>query len=357
MTKEARSWLLREALFCGLLIYAFSPGYAFSQAPFYQGKTLTIVRGGPPGDTGDMRVRAVIPTLQKYIPGNPTIVVEYMPGGGGRKAANHLYGAAQPDGLTIANIGAGFVSSAILGLPGVQYDVDRVIYLGSGNSRTSYVLLTRREVGLDTIKKFRSASGIRIGAQSVGHDVYINGRLFAWLLGLKEAKFVTGYSGVEVDQGLLRGEVDARANITDTIPLRNPDWIEKGLVHFHAVLEIPRGFRLRHRAFEHLPELESFAGTDLEKKVLHMFRSFRLVGSPFILPPETPKERVAVLQEAFRKTFKDPEFMKTWKKLTGADAYPLMPEEQERTIREIPREHEVIALFNKIAGGGPLPSR
>jgi len=88
-----------------------------------------------------------------------------------------------------------------------------------------------------------------------------------------------------------------------------------------------------------------------------MFRSFRLVGSPFILPPETPKERVAVLQEAFRETFKDPEFMKTWKKLTGADAYPLMPEEQERTIKEIPREREVIDLFNKIAGAGPLPSR
>src|SRR3990172_2054564 len=119
MTKEARLWLLREALFCGLLIYAFSPGYAFSQAPFYQGKTLTIVRGGPPGDTGDMRVRAVIPTLQKYIPGNPTIVSEYMDGGGGRKAANHMYRAARPDGLTIGNIGAGFVSSAILGLPGV----------------------------------------------------------------------------------------------------------------------------------------------------------------------------------------------------------------------------------------------
>src|SRR3990172_11062575 len=97
----------------------FAPVDLFSQAPFYQGKTITIIQGRSPSGTGDMRVRAVIPLLQKYIPGKPTIVSEYMDGGGGRKAANHMYRQAPPDGLTIGNIGAGFVSSAILGLPGV----------------------------------------------------------------------------------------------------------------------------------------------------------------------------------------------------------------------------------------------
>jgi tripartite-type tricarboxylate transporter receptor subunit TctC len=63
---------------------------AFAQSPFYEGKTITIVQGREPGDAGDMRVKAVLPFMQKYIPGNPTIVSEYMPGGGGRKAANHV---------------------------------------------------------------------------------------------------------------------------------------------------------------------------------------------------------------------------------------------------------------------------
>ncbi len=78
----------------------FLPGYALSQAPFYEGKTITIIQGRDPGGTGDLRARSLVPFLQKYIPGNPTIVMEYMPGGGGRKAANHLYRSARPDGLT-----------------------------------------------------------------------------------------------------------------------------------------------------------------------------------------------------------------------------------------------------------------
>ena len=76
-----------QAAFCALLLCATA---AYAQAPFYQGKTLTIVHGRDAGGSGDFRVRAVGPFLHKYIPGNPTIVHEYMDGGGGRKAANAL---------------------------------------------------------------------------------------------------------------------------------------------------------------------------------------------------------------------------------------------------------------------------
>jgi len=200
-----------------ILFVVCSSDSAFSQSPFYQGKTITIIQGRDPGGTGDMRVRAVMPYLRKYIPGNPTIVTEFMAGGGGRKAANHIYRGARPDGLTIGNVGAGLVSAAILGEVGVQYDLDKLIYVGSPNSATQYVFVTRREAGLNSLEKLRAKPGVRVGAQSVGHDIYIQGRLFAYILGLKEPKFVTGYSGPEVDLALMRGEVDARANIADTV--------------------------------------------------------------------------------------------------------------------------------------------
>jgi tripartite-type tricarboxylate transporter receptor subunit TctC len=93
-----------------------------AQAPYYQGKTITIIQGRDPGGTGDMRVRAMMPFLQKHIPGNPTVINEYMPGGGSRKAANHVYKSVRPDGLTIGNLGLGMVSSALLGEPGVTYE-------------------------------------------------------------------------------------------------------------------------------------------------------------------------------------------------------------------------------------------
>jgi tripartite-type tricarboxylate transporter receptor subunit TctC len=338
-----------------LLWFCLVPSLAFSQAPFYQDKTITIIQGREPGALGDNRVRALVPFLKKYIPGNPTIVSEFMPGGGGRKGTNHIFQVARPDGLTIGNVGSGLVANAILGEPGVQYDLDKLIYLGSPNSVTQYLFLSKKEVGLDDLEKLRSRTGIRVGGQTVGHDIYINGRLFAWILGLKEPKFVPGYSGTELDLAVMSGEVDARAQTAAWLLHRNPAWLEKRLVNLHAILEIPKG--TKHPRFADLPELESFAQSDNERQILALFRAFRLAGSPYILPPGTPKELVEILEAAITKSFKDPEFHKEFKKLTGDAPTPLMPETMEKYIREIPRSPEIIALFHKVAGAGPLPPR
>jgi len=76
-----------KAAMGALLLFA-AP--AFAQAPFYQGKTITVIATTSPGGTGDLRVKALMPSLRKHIPGNPTLIIEYMEGGGGRKGANHL---------------------------------------------------------------------------------------------------------------------------------------------------------------------------------------------------------------------------------------------------------------------------
>ena len=123
---------------------ALIPTAGFSQTPYYQGKTITIVRGGEPGGSGDMQASAH-PLLEKYISGNPTIVIENMPGAAGMKAVNHAYSTAKPDGLTITAVGSGLASGAILGLPGVRYDIDKLIYLGSTEHGDPYVFLSRKE--------------------------------------------------------------------------------------------------------------------------------------------------------------------------------------------------------------------
>jgi tripartite-type tricarboxylate transporter receptor subunit TctC len=326
-----------------------------AQTDFYKGKTITIIHGRDPGGVGDMRARAVMTFLQKHIPGNPTIANEFMPGAGGRKAANYLYKTARPDGLTIASIGPGFVSSAVLGLPGAEYDIDKFIYLGAPLGRRSYAFGTRSEASLDTPEKLRAASGVRVGGQSVGHTGYIAGRLFAWIMGLKDPRFVTGYSGPELEIALMRGEIDARANTADTVVDRTPEWIEKGLVHFHSMMEIPIGFRHDHPVYKPLPSLESLTRTDRHRRVLAMFRNFSMIGPPFVAPPGIPQERAEILKAAFHKTFRDPAFFKEYEKLTGEPASPLTPEEQAQAIRGIPRDPETIRLFNLIAGPAPLP--
>lgn len=347
--------LFKTPLILGTLWICLFPTLVFAQSPFYQDKTITIIQGREPGALGDNRVRALVPFLRKYIPGNPAIVSEFMPGGGGRKGTNHIFRVARPDGLTIGNVGSGLVANAVLGEPGVQYDLDKLIYLGSPNSVTQYVFLSKKELGFADLEKLRSHAGLRIGAQTVGHDIYIIGRLFGWILGLKEPRFVAGYSGTELDLALMSGEVDARAQTAAWLVHRNPDWLEKKLVNVHAILEIPKGEK--HPRFGDLPELESFAKSAKERQILELFRSFRLAGSPYILPPGTPRELVEILQQAITKSFKDPEFHKEFKKLTGDVPTPLMPETMDKYIREIPRSPEIIALFHKIAGAGPLPAR
>lgn len=351
-----RAKLILIGITAVIAIAVNSPLFAQS-TPYFQGKTILLVQGREPGGTGALRAQAAIPFLRKYLPGEPIIVTQFMPGGGGRKATNYIARNAKPDGLTLGNVGSGLVANAVLGSTGVEYDIDKLIYLGASNSTAQYVFGSVAKLGLDNLDKLRARPGVRVGAQTVGHDIYINGRLFSWLLGLKDPKFVTGYSGPELDLAMDRGELDARANIPDTVLQRNIDFVDKKLHNFHAIIQIPKDDRHPHPAFNKLPELESFAKSDRERKILTMFRTFRLVGSPYILPPGTPAEAVNHWREAMRKTFRDPLFIKEFKRLSADDATPLTPEAQDKAIKDIPRDAEVISLFNKIAGADPLPPR
>ena len=334
---------------------AMAPPSAFSQAPFYQGKTVRIVVAATPGGTADFRVRALVPFLRKYIPGNPTVVLEFMDGSGGRKAANYMYGNARPDGLTLGALSGGIVALSIMGETGVMYDVDKFIYLGSSEGASHQIIYTRKELGLDSIEKLRATSGIRIGAQSVGHAAYVSGRLFAYFIGMKDPKFIAGYTAPEVDAALLRGELDARSNNPTSVLRRNPEWLEKGVMNFHSILEAPKG--AKHPRFGHLPEIESFAKFEKEIRLLLLWRSLRVIGSPYVLPPGTLQERVKILKEAIAKAFQDREFHIEHEKLAGDSAELIMPDAMAKIIKETPRDAEVIDTLKKLSGAGPLPPR
>jgi tripartite-type tricarboxylate transporter receptor subunit TctC len=348
-------WAVLTALFTAAGFLFCSVGVAFPQAAFFAGKTITVIQGRDPGGTGDMRVRSMVPFLQKHIPGNPRILMEYMPGGGSRKAANHVFQSASADGLTIGNLSSGMVAAAVLGEKGVLYDLDKFFYLGSPFRSHIAVFVTRKEAGLSSIEKLRATPGIRVGGQSVGFSVYNEARIFAYVFGLKDPKFVTGYGGTELDVALERGEIDARSSAADSMVKRNREWLEKNLVDFHATIEVPKGEK--HPRFGSVPELETFARNDTERKVLTLQRAFRVTGQPFVLPPNTPKERVKILQEAFRQTYQDPEFHKEYQKFTADEPTPLLPENHEKAIKEIPRDREVIEIFKQLIGAGPLPPR
>jgi tripartite-type tricarboxylate transporter receptor subunit TctC len=344
----------RIALALFVLLLGTAP--VLAQTPFYQGKTITLIVGSGAGGMGDLRARAIASVLSKHIPGNPQIVFQYMPGAGGRKAANHLYSSARPDGLTLYRISSSIIPYAVLGESGVSYDIDKLIYLGTTEHKLYYLFNTRKELGLDSLEKLRAATGVRIGSAPVGHTGYILSRLTAYFLNMKEAKIIPGYENEDLDAAFARGEVDAQVASTGTVI--EHELFSKKLVNFHSSVEIPSGYKDPRFASLNLPPLESFAKTENEKKLLTMMRNFRGVGTILLLPPGTPKDRVDIMKEAVRKTHTDPAFIKEYRKLTGGDEpTPLMPDEQANMVKEIPRDVETIELFKKFSGTASLPSR
>jgi tripartite-type tricarboxylate transporter receptor subunit TctC len=324
-------------------------GSAVAQTPYYAGKTITILRGGGAGGSGEFQSRALMPYLKKYIPGNPNLVMEFMDGGAGRKAANYLY-TSKPDGLKIGSPG-NMLPGPILGLPGSNYDIDKFIYIGSTETGNPYVFYTSKAAGIDSMDKLRNARGVRIGAHSVGHSVYITARMFAMMLDFKEPRFVVGFNDPEMDIALNRGELDARTtgNI-DGLFREQPEQL-----HFHSTISNPKGkFDTR---LPGLADLDTFAKSDRERKVIDLFRAFQVPRWPHHVAPGTPPELVKILREAMARTFKDPGFNQEFKKLMGRDPTPLTGEEVEKAIKELPRDAEVIALYKRLADSGPVPPR
>lgn len=323
--------------------------WATAQTPYYAGKTITIIRGGGAGGSGEFQSRALMPYLSKYIPGNPTIVMEYMDGASGRRAANYFF-TAKPDGLKIASAGA-MIPGPILGLPGSNYDIDKFPYIGSTETGNPYVFYTRRSANLDSLEKLRQTPGVRIGAHSVGHSVYVTGRMFAYFLDFKDPRFIVGFNDPDMNVALNNGELDGRTS-------SNIDSVIRQLgerVQFHVAMSNPKG-RFEPRAPK-LPDLDEFLKNDKERKVVDLFRAFQVPRWPHHLSPGTPPELVKILREAMEKTFKDPGFRQDFRKLMGRDPTPLTGEEVEKVVRELPRDAEVIALYKRLADAGPLPPR
>jgi len=330
----------------GLLLAA---SQSAAQTPYYAGKTIAIVRGGGAGGSGEFQSRALIPYLKKYIPGNPNIVMEFMDGASGRKAANYFY-TAKPDGLKIASAG-NMISGPILGLSGSNYDIEKFPYIGSTETGNPYVFFSRKVGNFDTLDKVRNVRGFRVGAHSVGHSVYITGRMFAHLLDLKEPRFVVGFNDPEMDIALANGELDGRTS-------GNIDSVLKDLrdqVYIHATISNPKG-RFDSR-LPGLPDLDSFAKNDRERKVIDLFRAFQVPRWPHHLAPGTPAELVKILRDAMARTFKDPEFQQEFKKLMGREPSPLTGEEVQKVVKELPRDAETVALYKQYAEGGALPPR
>jgi tripartite-type tricarboxylate transporter receptor subunit TctC len=149
-----------------LLGFFFVTVSAAAQTPFYQGKTINVIVGTPPGNLYDLWARLIVEHMGKHIPGNPTFIVQNMPGAGHVVAVNHLYKVAKPDGLTIiGSVIPSLYLNQLIGRPEIQFEWSKFNWIGSP-ARGASQMYMRSDTPYKTIEEIRTAKE-RHGARFV----------------------------------------------------------------------------------------------------------------------------------------------------------------------------------------------
>ncbi len=279
---------------------------------FYKGKTILFIVGTPPGGGYDTYTRAVARHIGKYIPGNPTPIVQNMTGAGGLVAANYIYNRAKPDGLTIGVWPSGQVLRQALGDRSVKFKGDKFGWIGApGRGLPTCAIMGF--TGLKTLKDvLNSKKPIKMGGTRAGATVDLP-RILNLTLGTK-FRVIPGYRGVRVIRfAMQRRELDGvcygwesmRVTARSILDAKGDDKLIPFLVT-HGNPQDPE--------VKDLPRLTEVIKGKENLAILKAWLSQFNFQRPFSLPPGTPKERLSILRKAYKATLEDPQFLAEAKK-------------------------------------------
>jgi tripartite-type tricarboxylate transporter receptor subunit TctC len=266
-------------------------------ADFYEGKRINIIVGFASGGSADGDGRLIARYLGRHIPGNPTIIVQNMPGAGGLKAINLAYHGTNPDGLTIYQLASAHYIQQLVGSNAAQFDLSKMPILGAW-TRSTYVLVVSDKY--KTIEDMRNAKEpIIIGSEGMGSGTYVFTVAWQRALGIK-FKLITGYGSAERTLAVERGEIEGRTetvgNIVRGDPLarkKAPPRVQSGTTRSPLMTDVPTVYEVNPNPgafFEAINEGLS-------------------VSRPYVLSPGTPPDRLAVLRTAWQDMLKDPTFI------------------------------------------------
>jgi tripartite-type tricarboxylate transporter receptor subunit TctC len=342
---KARLWL-PLTLVAGLVSLVAGPA-RLSADDFYKGKTIRFVVGAAPGGGYDLVSRVVGRHMGKHIPGNPTIVVENMTGGGQLIAANYTYNSAKPDGLFVGIWNGAFVLRQALGDKAVRLDGRKLGWIGAPTKGTP-VCGIMAFTGLKTLDDVLAANReIKVGAVGPGSTYDDLPKILNLTLGTK-FKVVSGYEGTgTILVAMRRKEVEGGC----------PTW-ESMRTTYRSMLDAKGDERiipfLIHSRWDD-PEVKDLPLIhDVIKKDPDKLAAYKTWGGsyefqrPFSLPPGTPKERVQLLRKAFADTMKDPEFMAEAKKVKLQVTY-VSGEQIEKYVEDMlsitPKAKELLSFL------------
>ncbi len=284
----------------GLLALGASAAAQEQPADFYQGKQIRIIVGSGTGGGFDLYARYLARHFGRHIPGNPSVIVQNMPGAGGLAAANHLHTRAARDGLTIGIIQGPLTYAQVGKSPNVQFDMRSFGWLGSANMTSNTCVFSKR-AAIATADDLLSKTVI-IGG-SGGSTEFVPSLLNA-LVGTK-FNIVRGYKSTSsVLPAIESGEVDGMCGWGwDSARVNGRDYLARGVFSVGLECANERNPELAGRG---IPFMMDLTRDEERRKVLGFLFSYLVYIRPFVAPPGVPADRLKTLQDAFAATMKDP---------------------------------------------------
>jgi tripartite-type tricarboxylate transporter receptor subunit TctC len=324
MVKRSCYWLIAVGL--GLL----SGATLSAQESFYKGKTIRIIVGAPPSGGYDTYSRLIARHIGKHIPGNPTLIVENMPGAATLISANHVYKVAKPDGLSLGHFVGGLIMQQLLGKSGIEFDARKFEYIGVP-AQDNFAIGLSKATGITSTEQWlASKKVIKLGGVGQGAPTDDIPKVLIATLGLP-IHLVTGYAGTApIRLAYNSGEVQGVCNAWESFKATWRNEIESG----DLVIVLQTAAKL-HPDLPKIPLAINFAKTDEARKLIQVaVHSVGPTARPYVLPPGTPKERVEILRRAFMSTVKDQELLAEAKQ-AKLDIDPIDGVELERNVKEL----------------------
>ena len=300
-----------------------------AEPDYYLGKTVRIVVGLSAGGGFDVYARALSRHLGKHIPGHPTFVVDNMPGAGSMIAANHVYKSAKPDGLTLGHFVGSLFMQQLLGRPGAEFQASKFEFVGAPIPEKTACALTKASgiTGID--RWFAAKTPVKLGATGSGPIVDVP-KILKVAVGLP-VQLVLGFKGTaDIRLAAESGELAGACWSWDGIKSTWTRGIESGEVNI--VLQAVA------KPMSDLPKVPlaiNYAKTEEARQLIQAgIHDAADIARPFVMPPNTPKDRVQIMRQAFLATLKDPAFLAEAEK-SKLDVDPVTGEELEKIVAGI----------------------
>jgi tripartite-type tricarboxylate transporter receptor subunit TctC len=281
-----------------MLLAVGGPVHAQPVEEFYRGKTVTILVGFTAGGGYDVYARLLGRHLGRHIPGNPSVVVQNMPGAGSLKATQYVYGLAAKDGLTLATVSRGMATDPLLN--DAKFDATKLTWIGSVTSETSICATWQTSPVKTWDDMFKRE--FTLGGSATGADPDTFALIMRNLFGAK-VRLVTGYpGGNDINLAMERGEVDGRCGWSWSSLKSQKNWLRQ--INPLAQFAVEKNTELPN-----VPWAIERAASDEQRQVLRLLTAGQFLGRPFFSTPDLPADRKAALRAAFDATMKDPQFL------------------------------------------------